>query len=147
VRRNAEEVVELLGDPSRCQVLLVTLPRELAVDETIEAAYEVEDRAGVTLAEVVVNQYRAPDVALARTLDANEVTGLAPGVAAALEASRAFERARQLAAADEVERLFAALPLRLLSLPQLDATRIGPAELHVLADALTASVSTLGHRP
>jgi anion-transporting ArsA/GET3 family ATPase len=136
VRRNAEEVVELLGDPERCRVMLVTLPRELAVDETIEAAYEVEDRAGVALAEVVVNQFRAPDPMLAAPLSAQSTATLDVHVADAIEAARRFEVARERVALAEVERLGEALPLRLLSLPALDAPRLGPAEIDQLVEAL-----------
>ncbi len=147
VKHQAEEVAELLADPSRCRVLLVTLPRELAVDETIEAAYEVEDRAGVTLGEVVVNQYRAPEPELESPLSDHDARPLDPVIADAVERSRLFERARQLVAADEVDRLFDALPLRLLSLPRLEAPRLGPLEVSTLADAFVDSIRALGTRP
>ena len=143
VRRQAEEVVEMLSDPARCRVLLVTLPRELAVDETIEAAYEVEDRAGVALAEIVVNQYRAPDPALARPLRDEEAATLTAELATAVEAARAFETQRERVAANEVERLAEALPLRLLSMPQLEATRLGPDEIDQLADALRGAIESM----
>ena len=144
VRRNAEEVVELLGDPSRCRVLLVTLPRELAVDETIEAAFEVEDRAGVALSEVVINQYRTPDPALAAPLAAEEVAGIDEGVVAALEAARLFESAREHVAAAEVDRLGEALALSQLALPLLDTHRIGPEEIDVLAGHLRVAIEAMG---
>jgi anion-transporting ArsA/GET3 family ATPase len=143
VRRNAEEVVELLGDPTRCRVLLVALPRELAVDETIEAAYEVEDRAGVALAEVVVNQFRAPDAALGEPLGDDEAAALSFELAAAVESARRFELARERVALAEVERLGAALPLRLLALPALDAPRLGPPEIDQLVESLLADVRAL----
>jgi len=144
VRHQAEEVDALLRDPSRCRVLLVTLPRELAVDETIEAAYEVEDRAGVTLADVVVNQYRPPQPGLAAAIPVADAARLGEEVAAAVEAARRFEWSREQAAAAEVARLDAALPLRQLALPQLDATRLGPAEAGELAEALLAEIAGVG---
>ena len=49
------EVIEFISDPKRCQVLLVTLPEETPVNEVIETAFHLEDRAGVQLAPVVVN--------------------------------------------------------------------------------------------
>ena len=55
LRTQALEVVELLNDPNRCRVMLVTLPEELPVSETIESAYTLEDKAGVQLGPVVVN--------------------------------------------------------------------------------------------
>ena len=60
VRTQAAEVVEMLSDPARCRVLLVTLPEEMPVSETIEAAYQLEDRAGVQLGPVVVNAWDRP---------------------------------------------------------------------------------------
>jgi hypothetical protein len=143
VRRNAEEVAELLADPARCRVLLVTLARELAVDETIEAAFEVEDRAGVALSDVVINQYRTPDVALAHALSSSDTAALDPHVAAAVEAARRFESAREYVAAAEVERLGDALALSQLTLPLLDSHRIGPDETAMLAAALRASIESV----
>ena len=55
VRSQAEDVVALLSDPSRCRVVLVTLPEEMPVCETVEAGYQLEDRAGVQLGPVIVN--------------------------------------------------------------------------------------------
>jgi len=143
VRRVGSEVAELLRDPTRCRVLLVTLPRELAVDETIEAAFEVEERAGVQLAELVVNQYSPPDDRLLAPLDAEERAVLGEPLASAAEAARAFATQRALAARGEVERLRAALPLPVLTLPDLDVGRIGPEQLDVLADVLLAQVGGL----
>jgi anion-transporting ArsA/GET3 family ATPase len=147
VRRNTEEVTDMLGDPARCRVVLVTLPRELAVDETIEAAFEVEDRAGVKLSEVIVNQYVAPNAALDEPLGASDAALLAPSIADAVEEARRFESSRQHAAAAEVDRLAQALPLRQLTLPRLDADRIGPDETRALANALLAEIVTVQATP
>ena len=46
---------ELLHDPTRCQVVLVTLPETTPVNELVETAYALEDRVGVQLGPVVVN--------------------------------------------------------------------------------------------
>jgi anion-transporting ArsA/GET3 family ATPase len=147
VRRNAEEVAEMLGDPARCRVVLVTLPRELAVDETIEAAFEVEDRAGVMLYEVIVNQYVTPDIALDEPLETSDAAQLSPAVRDAVEASRRFESSRQHAAAAEVARLGDALPLRQLTLPRLDVDRIGLKEACALASDLLAAISAIEEIP
>src|SRR3954451_16115855 len=55
VRKQAADVVELLTDPARCQVVLVTVPEETPVTELVETAFAIEDRAGVALGPVVVN--------------------------------------------------------------------------------------------
>ncbi len=56
IRKQAADVVELLSDPTRCQVMLVTVPEETPVNELVDTAFAVEDRAGVALGPVVVNQ-------------------------------------------------------------------------------------------
>ena len=55
IRTQALDVIGLLGDPARCQVMLVTLPEETPVNEAAETAFHLEDRAGVQLAPIVVN--------------------------------------------------------------------------------------------
>ena len=55
VRAQAQDVVDLLADPDRCQVVLVTLPETTPVNEVVETAYALEDRVGVRLGPVVVN--------------------------------------------------------------------------------------------
>ena len=56
VRSQAQDVVELLGDPERSQVVLVTLPETTPVNEVVQTAYALEDRVGVRLGPVVVNE-------------------------------------------------------------------------------------------
>src|SRR5262245_14641061 len=55
IRKQAQDVVDLISDPKRCQVLLVTLAEETPVSEVVDTAFAVEDRAGVALGPVVVN--------------------------------------------------------------------------------------------
>ena len=55
IRAQAVDVIDLLGDPARCQVMLVTVPEETPVNEAAETAFHLEDRAGVQLAPIVVN--------------------------------------------------------------------------------------------
>ncbi len=56
VREQATAVQEMLSDPNRCQVVLVTLPETTPVNELIETSYAIEERVGVRLAPIVVNQ-------------------------------------------------------------------------------------------
>ena len=64
VRTQAEDVLELLNDPARAQVILVTLPETTPVNEVVETAYTLEDRVGVRLGPVVVNGVDDSDVEL-----------------------------------------------------------------------------------
>ncbi|MGH7747069.1 MAG: ArsA-related P-loop ATPase, partial [Candidatus Dormibacteria bacterium] len=52
IRVQAGDVMELLTDPKRCQLLLVTLPEETPVNEVVETGFKLEDRVGVALAPI-----------------------------------------------------------------------------------------------
>src|SRR3954451_20618440 len=87
VRKQASDVAELLGDPARCQVILVTLPEETPVNELVDTAFAVEDRAGVALGPIVVNSCldAAPELAslAASAPSAIAGAGIGPDTAAA----------------------------------------------------------------
>src|SRR5580700_4438893 len=146
LRTQAQDVVELLSDPSRCRVMLVTLPEELPVSEMIESAYTLEDKAGVQLGPVIVNacdpdpvglEHPAAEVAAAAGLT------VAPGHLAALDDARTFRLARHTVSTEQIERLRRDLPLPHLLVPAVDAASIGPAQTQVLADALADAVTAL----
>jgi anion-transporting ArsA/GET3 family ATPase len=146
LRAQAQDVVDLLSDPARCRVLLVTLPEELPVSETIEAAYTLEDKAGVQLGPVIVNAYDPDPVGLDRP--AAEVATAAgvvmdPAHLAALEEARRFRLARHTVSADQVDRLRRELPLPHLLVPALDTESIGSDDTETLATALAGSVRGL----
>jgi len=146
VATQAADVLELLTDPRRCSVLLVTLPEETPVNELIETAYSLEDQVGVHLGPVVVNGlYPAlggldadPEAAAA----AAGVT-LLPGEVDALRAAAAFRTARQGLQQAQVERLAERLPLPQVRLPFLFTPDVGPAEAAELAVAVTREIGAL----
>ena len=146
IRAQAQDVMDLLSDPARCQVLLVTLPEETPVNEVVETAFKLEDRVGIALAPVVVNGLYPPcegldgDVeAAARAAD----VALLPGEAESLAAAAAFRRDRMALQAEQVARLASSLPLPQLRLPFLFTTELGLSEVDVLAGALASEVETL----
>jgi anion-transporting ArsA/GET3 family ATPase len=150
LRAQAQDVVELLSDPSRCRVVLVTLPEELPVSETIESAYTLEDKAGVQLGPVIVNACDPEPVGLERpaTEAAASVGASVPAAhLAALEAARQFRLARHAVSAEQVERLGRELPLPHLLVPAVDADAIGPREISILAKGLAGAVGTLAAVP
>ena len=145
IRAQAEDVLELLGDPARCQVLLVTLAEETPVNEVVETAFALEDRVGVSLAAVVVNGLYEPldlveDVAAAA---AEAGVTLAPSRLKALAAAARFRRQRQSLQTEQVERLRAALPLAQLPLPYVFADDVGLPEVELLSARLAESLRAL----
>ncbi len=146
IRAQAEDVVELLSDPERCQVLLVTLPEETPVNEVVETAYKLEDRVGVSLAPVVVNGLypSAGDLDADPRAEAERAgVHLRPGEADALAAAARFRSSRIALQAEQVERLAKALPLPQLPLPFLFTTEVTGAQVEVLAEALAGAVREL----
>ena len=146
INAQARDVLELLGDPARCQVMLVTLPEETPVNELIDTAYQLEDRVGVSLGPVVINGVYA-DIAGLDTdpQDAAEEAGasLRKDEAESLAAAASFRRERMALQRSQIERLHEALPLPQLQLPYLFDAEIGPEQLHQLAEALLAGVAGL----
>ena len=145
VRTQADEVVAMLADPARCQVLLVTLPEETPVNEVTETAFALEDRVGIALGPVVVNQclpsrwngspHAVADATLARVdLPADE--------AVALDAATAFVGARRAIQQEQIARLAKRLPLPHIQLPFLDE-EIGPDAIGLLADVFAAQVAAM----
>jgi anion-transporting ArsA/GET3 family ATPase len=146
IRTQAQEVLELLTDPARCQVLLVTLPEETPVNEIVDTAYALEDRVGIKLGPVVVNglhpRVEGLDVDPEAAAAAAETT-LRSGEADALRAAATFRAQRQQLQEEQVARLAGALPLPQLRLPFVFAVDLGPREVGVLADALADGVAAL----
>jgi anion-transporting ArsA/GET3 family ATPase len=150
VRKQAADVVELLSDPARCEVLLVTLPEETPVSEAIETAFAIEDRAGVSLGPIVVNAcYDALPVGVTTSPSAIEQDGAAidrfvsPREASDLAAAAAFRAERHDIQAEQVARLAVELPLPQIRLPYVFTPDIARADVDVLATALTAGVEAL----
>lgn len=143
IRGQADEVVAMLSDPARCQVLLVTLAEETPVNEVVETAFALEDRVGIALGPVVVNSC-LPDRWCGDTgaiIDA-ALAGvhLSTDDAVALDEASGFVGARRAIEEEQVRRLGQRLPLPQIRLPFI-AEEIGPAALHDLADAFTAQVA------
>jgi anion-transporting ArsA/GET3 family ATPase len=106
IQAQATDVIEMLSDPSRCQVMLVTLPEETPVNELIETSFALEDRIGVALAPVVVNGvYGRRNVDPSATDDPD------------LRAAARFRQERGAAQAVQLQRLADRLPLPQIVLP------------------------------
>ncbi len=141
IHHQARDALALLADPTRCQVLLVTIAEETPVNETIETAYRLEDDVGVTLGPVVVNGVFDDLPGLDRPPRAGR--GITPEAAAALAAAAALRRTRVADQRSERARLSAALPLEQVVLPFLFTPTIGAAESEALAAAFLAGVRGL----
>jgi len=146
INTQAREVLDLLTNADRCQVVLVTLPEETPVNELVDTAYHLEDRVGVSLGPVVVNgSYAATDGLDADPAEAASVaaTTLRDGERESLAAAADFRRHRMALQHEQIERLATQLPLPQLHLPFLFNADLGPPELEALARELLDAIANL----
>jgi anion-transporting ArsA/GET3 family ATPase len=153
INAQARDVLELLEDHKRCQVMLVTIPEETPVNEAVETAFSLEDRVGIGLGPIVVNGVYPALEGLTTSPAEVEVAAraadvaLRPGEAETLAEAAAFRLDRAALQAEQVGRLESQLPLPQLRLPFLFTTDIGPADLDVLARAMLAEVEAMAGLP
>ena len=151
VRAQADDVLAMLGDASRCQVALVTLPETTPVNETVTTAFTIEDRVGVKLAPVFVNAVDVDTVSgggnlpttddtIAAAIDILDVDG---ATAAALGDAARFRGERRRVQQSAIEHLSGALPLDQLHVPFV-AGRLDGAVLARLAGDLRRGVTVAG---
>ena len=137
VRAQAEDVLTLLADQRRCQVLLVALPEETPINETLETEAALRTKIEVAVAGVVVNQ----------VLDGADLQHLSLGSARlpaaereALEAAAEYTTRRVNGQAEQIARLEAMSDARLSSVVADAATPVpasgpppGPPVITVLS--------------
>lgn len=153
INAQARDVLELLEDHERCQVVLVTIPEETPVNEAVETAFSLEDRVGIGLGPIVVNGvYPALDGLTAVPAEVEAAAAAADvslrdGEAEALASAAAFRLDRSALQAEQVGRLESQLPLPQLRLPFVFTTDVGPADLDVLARAMLAEIEAMAGLP
>ena len=144
IHHQAVEVLAMLRDPARTQVMLVTSAEETPINELIETAYRLEDQLRVALGPVVVNGVLPSLADIDR--DPCELIDAANVPHAQLDTLRAagkwwstrYERQRA-----ELARLAEALPLPQIELPHVFGPTIGSRESIDLSDALLRGVNRL----
>lgn len=146
ISTQANEVLEMLRDPRRCLVTLVTLPEETPVNELIETAYSIEDEVGIALGPVVVNGVLPPaprDRDGLRAAANGAGAELSESCATALEEAAAFRHARWQLQGRQLDRLAADLPLPQLRLPRLFSSKLSASDLEELSASLIDQVHAL----
>jgi anion-transporting ArsA/GET3 family ATPase len=136
IATQAKDVLELLGDASRCQVVLVTLPEEMPVNEVVATAFTLEDDIGVQLGPVVVNALYPDRPELGAALAMHDDDG-------PLADAARFRLARQEQQDEQVARLTQQLPLPQLHLPFRFSAGLAPDDVEVLAEALLEQLTSI----
>ncbi len=145
-------MVDILSDPMRTGVLIVTTPEEMPVVETIELAGRLPDDAGVDLAAVVVNRvlpelFGRGEEEVFESLEAPSardclVAAAGPGVVAVLAAADLAVQLRRTRA-EHLEHLRSALPggLPILYVPELFTRTLGMRLVSRVCEALGEELS------
>ncbi len=137
LRRNARRCWDLMCDRERAEILQVTAPEDMPVNEAAEMHAALTGELGLSVARIVVNRLTptlfdpSQAVAIERLRAARPVPALAP----------LFEVAhrrigRQKREAEQLERLRARVALPQVRLPMLFVERFGKREVEILARRL-----------
>jgi len=159
LRKSALAVGDLLSDPTRTNVLLVTIPEEMPVNEAIHFYESAREGLAVKLAAVVLNaafparfppeQIGEVEAAAGSPAARAALDGLAPAAEGAAPLRRAAERSAQRS---ELTARYAGVlrervDLPLLELPYVYAERFGYAELEQVAGHLAAALEARAGSP
>ncbi len=146
IKVQASDVAELLKDPTRSQIILVTLPEETPVSETIETSIKMEQEIGMSLGPIIVNGiYNSIDyldqdpLALAKKANIELSSYEAEKLASAAQ----FRFQRQLLQKEQVDRITEKINLDLIKLPFLFTPQIGLKELDILSESFIQAILNL----
>ena len=143
--RDARSARELLTDPARSSMALVTLAEDMPVNETIELAASARDKIGIALGPLIVNQLFPPRFVTgpsSRALGLMAETTGDERIDPLLARSRIAQRRRAIN--DRyLERLRTTLDLPQVQLPYLFAPNFGAEPLEELSKRLEAQLLQL----
>ena len=126
LRSQAIEVQQMLTDPDKCRVLMVTLPETTPVNELLETTALLRESVGVSFAPVVVNNVDiAPDIEELVTRGTSLAADLADAAAYRAERS-ALHRAAIDRVAGEVDEV--------ITLPHVATANLSADDVVALAD-------------
>lgn len=135
IRDQAQDVLDLLTDPQRCRVVLVTLPEATPVNELIETSVTLSERVGIALGPIVVNHLdrcgSLPD-------DTQVDFGRARVQVDDARAALAFRRTQVQVQSAQIERLTTAVQLPQIRLSALPVAGLSPSDIATLSQELTA---------
>ncbi len=145
-------MLDILDDPTRTGVAVVTTPEEMPVTETIELLARLRAETGAHASAVIANRvlpamFNRREQAIVDRLDDVMpilVDAIGPGVRTVVDAARLTE-SRRATGATHLDRLRAWIDdadevpdqLPIITVPELFARASGPRVVSLVADALT----------
>jgi anion-transporting ArsA/GET3 family ATPase len=162
VRDQTQWMLDILDDPMRTGVAVVTTPEEMPVTETIELLGRLRAETGVHPSAVIANRvlpamFTRREQRLVDRLDEAMdmvVDAVGPGARTVLDAARLTESRRATGAThldrlrswiDRADELDAHVPI--IGVPELFARAAGPRVVSLVADALTDELDPDHVRP
>jgi len=143
--RPAKATVDLLRDPRRTAMSIVTLAEDLPSNEAIELSRKATEKIGITLGPLVVNALYPPRFVTgvsARALAALPENVNDDGLQPLVTSARTAQRRRELN--DKyLERLRRELPVPQAQLPYLFTAEFGPKAVEDLATRLEPQLAAL----
>jgi hypothetical protein len=144
IHHQAVEVLAMLRDPARTQIMLVTLAEETPINELIETAYRLEDQLRVALGPVIVNGVLPSLTDIDRDpAELINVSHVPPAQLSTLRSAGRWWTTRYERQRAEIARLAEALPLPQIELPHIFGPTIGSRESIELSESLVRGVNRL----
>lgn len=158
IRRQSDWLVQMLRDPQRCRVHLVTLPEEMPVAETLETATALTGRVGIDMGAVFANAVYEEVLTPAEEERFGKIsskaglaglTKLAGGEeldeedVAALLGYMGFLQARRAIQARHLTRLKKGVDEPVVELPFLYSPTLGLPDVEAMADAIEEQVEKI----
>ena len=152
VRDQTDWMIDILGDPARTGLVVVTTPEEMPVTETIELLERVGTETNVDVAAVIANRvlpslFSEREAAVFAGLQATGpmealVAEAGPQVATVFDAAD-LAQARWRVGAEHLARLRSALPaeLAVLLVPELFTKAVGRRVVTQVSEALAEEIS------
>jgi anion-transporting ArsA/GET3 family ATPase len=146
LRDTARDIHELLTDPLKTVLHVVTTPEEMPVNEAVELERAANDSLHMAVGATFINQRLAPltHARAAGTGDAavdGVLAGLKPGPLAALADVLTVREQRRRLGEQNLERLPHHMLSRSISLPRLVTAEFGRAAIDALVDRLLADAA------
>lgn len=141
ISRQAQGVLDVTTNPERCQVVLVTLPEELPMRETLEAR-EALSEIGVASGPIICNQLwpQVDEIADASAIEAAVINaGTSPSDAKVLTEAVMRSARRAVDQRAVIGRLEKDLGEPVVTLPYLFTAEIARSDLDVFARRLESS--------
>jgi anion-transporting ArsA/GET3 family ATPase len=129
LRSQAIEVQQMLTDPDKCRVLMVTLPETTPVNEMLETTELLRESVGVAFAPVVVN-----NVDIATDVEQLVAAGGLP--AGALGEAAAYRAERSALHRQAIDRITAHGLDDVITLPHVATASMSADDVTMLADQL-----------